>query len=836
MPGSAKGRFRWSPELVEKVERHYKTTTDEALARLVGATASKVYHKLRQLGLRRKDVEYSDDELLAYHRSIRRSSKARFPHGFFRGQLGEARLAQLVRVVLTRDAGIPVDEIPTRLTADALGELGLAAPLSTACGQSPFGAAELAWPGRWHPWEFGAVPNRFWSGPDGKDNGCRAIRWLVEEKLALTVDALPSVSLDSLFADNGLSGLLKAFDGSAIQAVVATYPDRFSPWDFRGSRYDEARRESVLEKIRALFEGVPEEEIPKRASKKLFKQHGLESDITKLFDGSPWMAVNAAFPERFQRWQFSSGRHIWSGDDRIEHLTEATRWLVEKRLELHPRDAPQRLRQDDFTNAGLGGMLNQCPELNGSYVRAFQLTYPNVAEVWEFRYAPRGTYRGASGREVGKAAVRWMVERSGLDVDELPRTVSRAMFGEAGLGAMLEAVFRGSPGEACLAAYPGRFRAWEFPNRRGIWRGKAGAALAAEATRWLVEEKLGLGADSLPEKLRVGHFQEHGLGGMLCSCPAIKGSIYEAACLAYPDAGYEREQFQGLRIEIALGLALERITLELFRSEGLTEGTDFRYDRLFSGCSHKAGCKPDFAFRDGDSWTRRWADCKLHWYTFYNGDAARYLEHCEKLTIIYLDEAEHISPMGGVEFVPVRTRFAHLRTREPELFAELDQLSQETIPDRFRDDRPLSEADVPGWSQIERDHVRKRAAQHTGHELAEQLGKSRSAVYNFARRMGYELKSDGFWNEERDEFLRSNFTAMTNPAMAEELGPPCTDKMVTQRLKKLGLKRPKKWTAETEGFLRANFRKMSNAELAEALEVTPRAVAVRLSRLGLRRG
>jgi len=110
-----------------------------------------------------------------------------------------------------------------------------------------------------------------------------------------------------------------------------------------------------------------------------------------------------------------------------------------------------------------------------------------------------------------------------------PKNLAADVFKENGLGGMLTCRFNGSPYEAINFAYPGIFKPWELKNvPRNFWN----IDTAVESTRWMVEKKLGMTADSAKNITR-SHFVECGLAGMLTVM--YRHDFKEALRAAYPD-------------------------------------------------------------------------------------------------------------------------------------------------------------------------------------------------------------------------------------------------------------------------------------------------------------
>ena len=138
--------------------------------------------------------------------------------------------AEATRWMIESVEGVPVDEIPQRISATTFGKYNLRGMLSVCFRGSFFRAIENAYPGRFHPWEFRNVPKNFWQGEKGLVNARRATRWLCEETLGVQKERVFQDVTYHLFREHGLGGMLTGcFSGSSIQALHNAYPDLIVP-------------------------------------------------------------------------------------------------------------------------------------------------------------------------------------------------------------------------------------------------------------------------------------------------------------------------------------------------------------------------------------------------------------------------------------------------------------------------------------------------------------------------------------------------------------------------------------------------------------------------------
>jgi hypothetical protein len=158
-------------------------------------------------------------------------------------------------------------------------------------------------------------------------------------------------------------------------------------------------------------------------------------------------------------------------------------------------------------------------------------TYEDVCAGRRRRF-PNNFFHGREGRRRAAVITRYLLEdKLGVPVNEIPKTIHKKLFYENGLTWMLGSCFDWSPYRAIDNAYPERFHKWQF-NVKGMWQGPDRYHLAAQATRWMIEEIEGCPVCDIPKNISATTFGKHNLRGMLSVC--FKGSFFRAIENAYP--------------------------------------------------------------------------------------------------------------------------------------------------------------------------------------------------------------------------------------------------------------------------------------------------------------
>ena len=172
---------------------------------------------------------------------------------------------------------------------------------------------------------------------------------------------------------------------------------------------------------------------------------------------------------------------------------------------------------------------------------AMNATYPGKYKPWQFAYVPNSYWT----KETGIKATKWLIEEKlKWSEEELFKGLSIKVFRKYGLSGMIHHVYNNSPYSAINSAYPDKYKPWQFPNvPLSYWNNET----AAEATKWLIEEKLKWSEDTLLENLSARIFIKNGLSGMLHA--VFANSPYAAINNAYPGK-YVKSDFYGYRNKV----------------------------------------------------------------------------------------------------------------------------------------------------------------------------------------------------------------------------------------------------------------------------------------------
>lgn len=250
-----------------------------------------------------------------------------------------------------------------------------------------------------------------------------------------------------------------------------------------------------------------------------FVQNGLAYYLWIFFNNSPYMALSNAYPN-IKPWDMAKvPNNFWSGK---RGQKRAIKLLIKalKESNYQYSDYPILLTEKFIQRIGLA--TPYCKHFRSCPYLFLDAAFPGVYKPWELPVTPKGYFTDNNDRD--KEAVRWLIEKrlaieingmSEFDIwrKKISKLITKETFECNGLRGLLMK-YHNSPELLVKMTYPGKFMEWDFPGHRK-WKGSAGLSLAARATKWVIEEYVGVE----PTGSDIGYrfFVENGLHGMITS-------------------------------------------------------------------------------------------------------------------------------------------------------------------------------------------------------------------------------------------------------------------------------------------------------------------------------
>ena len=196
------------------------------------------------------------------------------------------------------------EDVVRKLNSKTFTDNKLGGMFDSVFNRSTYAAINNAYPGKYKPWQFANVPNSYWT----KETAAEATMWLIEEKLKWSEEELLKKLSTKTFYDNGLRGMLNAvFVNSPYAAIDNAYPGKYKPWQFEHAPKSYWMKETAVEATIWLIEEKlkwSEEDVVKKLSQKIFYDNGLRGMLARVFDGSPYAAINNAYPGKYVKSDF----------------------------------------------------------------------------------------------------------------------------------------------------------------------------------------------------------------------------------------------------------------------------------------------------------------------------------------------------------------------------------------------------------------------------------------------------------------------------------------------------------------------------------------------------
>lgn len=263
-----------------------------------------------------------------------------------------------------------------------------------------------------------------------------------------------------------------------------------------------------------------DEDIKMLLSARIFYRYKL-GGLISVFNGSPYQAINAAYPGRFKEWELKIAPfRFWTRENGIK----AVKWLIEEKLNWSDEEIKKNLSHAIFSENHLNAMLICC--FGGCLYQAINAAYPGRFKERDLSRAPINYWN----YENAVTAIKWLIEEKfQWNEEDIKKNFSGQILTQNRLGGPFQKFFNGRTFQALEAIYPGRFKEWELPIApKGFWTEEN----AIKAVKWLIEEKLQWSDDDIKRQISVKTFRDNGLDGLINNC--FKSSPFKAIDAAYP--------------------------------------------------------------------------------------------------------------------------------------------------------------------------------------------------------------------------------------------------------------------------------------------------------------
>lgn len=247
------------------------------------------------------------------------------------------------------------------------------------------------------------------------------------------------------------------------------------------------------------------EDIKNNLCQETFIDYKLSGMLKQLFNGSPYNALNNAYPNKFKAWELKiTPSNYWNR----ETVYEFIKWLIEEKYKLTDKAIKAIFNKTWASNKGYDCVMDF---IEDDTITIINNLYPNKFMPWELQKA--GLTLEYWTKENIVKAIKWLVEdklkyKSSVDIK---KKLSKNAFINNGLSGLLYLMEKQNLSKFNLIdmTYPNKYKEWEVV--RVIWTDEK----KMEAIKWLVEDKLKLDISEDLNKVTANHFRKYKLMGLL---------------------------------------------------------------------------------------------------------------------------------------------------------------------------------------------------------------------------------------------------------------------------------------------------------------------------------
>ena len=201
-------------------------------------------------------------------------------------------------------------------------------------------------------------PHGTWNCDEKYENAKNVTKTLIEKVLKWSENDIKEKLSANTFRKYSLTGMfIILFNASPYLAIDNAYPGKFKQWDLPSVSKKFWNMETAREATIWLIEEKlkwSDDDIKEKLSANTFIKNSLTS-IISLFNGSPYLAIENAYPGKFKPWEVARvSKNFWN----METAREATIWLIEEKLKWSDEDVKEKLTLNTFKENSLKSMLN----------------------------------------------------------------------------------------------------------------------------------------------------------------------------------------------------------------------------------------------------------------------------------------------------------------------------------------------------------------------------------------------------------------------------------------------------------------------------------------------
>lgn len=277
-------------------------------------------------------------------------------------------------------------------------------------------------------------PAGFWSEEGNIERAIEITKYFFEKILEYSREDICTKLDTQTFYKHCLCGMIKnVFNNSVFKTVDAAYPGEYKPWELKRThsncwnskqRGKEAICWLIEEKLR-----WSDKQVCDNLTLEIFKNNGLSGMMSMLYNDSPYLAIESAYPGKYKPWELPQGYiGIWEKEER---KVEAIRWLIEEKLKWNHEKVCLYFSNKVIKENKLDGLATvhylSCP------YEMLEAAYPGEYKPWQLQKTRNKFWKSDENIE---EAITWLKNKCPNPNEE--------DFKENGLGGVLNHKFQNS--------------------------------------------------------------------------------------------------------------------------------------------------------------------------------------------------------------------------------------------------------------------------------------------------------------------------------------------------------------------------------------------------------
>ena len=177
-----------------------------------------------------------------------------------------------------------------------------------------------------------------------------------------------------------------------------------------------------------------------------------------------------------------------------------------------PDDLPELFDEDFIYSNNLGQVYEWADR---SRFKLIELAMPGKFKPWQFDDIDNWL-ESKDLKNCAREALMWIMnERLQCSRGDLPSMLTKQVFIDNGLEKLIDK-YDGSSFRLVDQVYPGIFKQWQFTEEEQLlWFQENRFEIAADATKWLIEDRLGIPYEDIPKRISIREFHMNGLSKLL---------------------------------------------------------------------------------------------------------------------------------------------------------------------------------------------------------------------------------------------------------------------------------------------------------------------------------